>query len=430
MKNFMMSSSVGLVVSFGLVSCGGDGPRQTRDAVVDDVTSDVSVSIDADPGDADPSSDVVIDQDIVARPDVVAETDTVITEDVETPGDVVTSACSASNRMACLYRPDETYQVQSTTIDDLTYQDITGATRSVHVAIYRPRQAPTPMPIVLLSHGGSSGKTDPMKSMEHWAPVFAGAGYLTFAIAHEGRDEASYAALCAAVAVNPDHPCGLKVSWDRPNDLARVIEFIKDSADDPQFEGIADISRMAHVGHSAGAGAALMSVGAKRNFKCALPFGFEDPDQDCQVADLVSFAHPDIDVAVSLSLQGPGSEGFMAESYDTINKPVLIATGANDGGSPEEVANRLAAWPLLPEGDNRLFFIDDQGAKHTLFEGSVEACEPIAGAAKCAAMRDAVFAMGLAFVDAHLNGSARAAAWLESGDIVTAGQGLFETDSK
>jgi len=58
--------------------------------------------------------------------------------------------------------------------------------------------------------------------------------------------------------VSPDHPCGIKVSWDRPNDVARVITYLQERAEGPPFEGVIDLTRIAHVGHSAGAGAALM----------------------------------------------------------------------------------------------------------------------------------------------------------------------------
>jgi predicted dienelactone hydrolase len=265
--------------------------------------------------------------------------------------------------------------------------------------------------------------------MEHWAPVFAEAGYLAVAIAHEGRDEASYQALCAELATNPDHPCSVKVSWDRPHDVRRVLDYLEAQNEGGPLAGAIDLTRVAHVGHSAGAGAALMSLGATRNFRCALPFGFEDPDQDCQVADLVSLAEPRIAVALSLSPQGPGNEGFMAESYEPVTKPFMMMTGANDG-DPGEPENRRSIWPLLPTGNKYLLWIEDQGAKHTLFEGSVEACEPIAGANKCRAMRSAIFATGLAFIDAHLREVPAAAAWLGSGDLETAGGELFEYERK
>lgn len=388
-----------------------------------DTGADATPHDDAETNDTPDADDATQDVATDTADDTTAPTDA----DDAAP-DAPVGACGPDDRAACLYHPER--QFAFTVIEASThYTDRIGQDRVVNIAIYRPTDAPTPMPVVLLSHGGSAGKTDPRRSMEHWAPVIARAGYLAVAIAHEGRDEASYDALCQALEVNPTHPCGIKVSWDRPHDVAQVLAFLHERDAEPQFEGLMDLDRVAHVGHSAGAGAALMSVGATRNFRCALPFGFDAPTQDCQVADLVSFAHDEIDLAIALSPQGPGSEGFMEESYGEVTRPVLMATGANDGDEGEP-ANRLAIWPLLPAGSSMLFYVDDQGAKHTLFEGSTEACEPIAGLAKCEAMREAIFSLGVAYLDAHLRGRPEAAAWLASDDVVTAGQGLFTTDRR
>ena len=383
-----------------VTACGDDAPRRSDAAGGDTALGDTG---------ADAAADAV-----------AADT---------AQADTSATLCSPSDRAACLYRPSATYPFTTTRVDGLTYTDVTGATRNVNVAVYRPTGAPTPMPVVLLSHGGADGKTNPLQSMEHWAPVFAAAGYLAVAIAHEGRDDASYEALCAALEVSTANPCGLKIGWDRPHDVDRVLTWLAEQAVTPPLAGQIDLDRIAHVGHSAGAGAAMMSVGATRNYVCGLPFGFESDTQDCQVADLVSLAKPEIDVAVALSPQGPGSDGFMEESYATVTRPMLMATGANDGDEGEP-ASRVALWPLLAAGDKHKVYIDDPGAKHTLFEGDTQACVPLASENKCAAMRDSVFSAALAFVDAHLRASAAAAAWLASDQLETAGGGIIDLEHR
>lgn len=411
-----------------LLACGENDARPPAEGTTDasaEVAPEVETTLET-PGEDSAAEDAGADDVAASDAD-----DTTVEPDLAAAdaSDAVSPACGPGDRPACLYLPAHTFEVRTHEVRDLTYTDITGAERSVHIAIYRPVDAPAPAPVVLLSHGGASGKSDPFKSMEHWAPVIAAAGYFTVAIAHEGRDDASYAALCEALATNPLHACGVKLSWDRPNDVRRVIAFLDERATQGQFAGLFDMERIAHLGHSAGASAALVSVGATRNFKCALPFGFEDPDQDCRVEDLVSQVIDRIDVAVAMSPQGPDQEGFMDASYGAVTRPVLMATGANDG-DPGEPEGRASLFPLLPEGDKYRLFIDDQGAKHTLFEGSVEACTPIAGQDKCVAMRSAIFATGLAFLDAHLRGDAAAAAWLASEDLVTAGGGIFSFDRR
>jgi len=412
MQNFKRTV-LGSLVSLSVASCGGDSKTPAAD----------TATIDTSPTDV--ADDSVQPEDTSANDVALADgSDTTEPDDLSEPEEVVTPVCGPNDRPACLYRPTMTYEFQTRKVNGLTYTDVSGAERNVNIAIYRPTGAPEPMPVVLMSHGGASGKTDPMKSMEHWGPIIAGAGYLAVGIAHEGRDEASYAALCEALETNPLHVCGVKISWDRPNDVRRVIAYLKEQATEAPFVGLMNLDRIAHVGHSAGASAAMMSVGATRNFKCALPYDYEDANQNCQVADLESLAIDDIDVAISLSPQGPGTEGFMDESFAPMTKPFLMATGANDGDAGEP-ATRAAIFPLLPAGDKFKFYIDDQAAKHTLFEGDLNACEAIAGLAKCEAMRAAVFATGVAFLDAHLKDSAPAKAWLASEDVVKAGQGLF-----
>ncbi len=356
-------------------------------------------------------------------------TDTAAAADANAPG--VDAApfkvCTADNRAECLYKSPANYAITSQRIDGLKYKDILGADRNVNIAVYQPKNAPKPMPVVLLSHGGADGKVDPMKSMDDWAPVFAKAGYLAVAIAHEGREKPNYDAVCAALKTA--EPCGIKISWDRPHDVDRVLQWLAEAAASGPLAGAIDLDHIAHVGHSAGAGAAMMSAGAPRNFKCALPFTYTKVGQNCQLADLVSLAKPEIDAIIALSPQGPGSEGFMNESFPAIAKPMLLGTGADDG-DPGEPANRVAIFPLLKAGDKFKLWVEDPGAKHTLFEGTTQACVPISGEKKCNAMRDGIFATGLAFMDAYLRGDAQAKAWLGSDNIVTGGQGVFAFERK
>ncbi|MCB9545889.1 MAG: hypothetical protein H6706_08490 [Myxococcales bacterium] len=344
-------------------------------------------------------------------------------------GDGLPPGCSEADPAACLYLPAARYEHQVQTFEDLTYTDVIGAERTVRIAVYRPQGAPTPMPVVLLSHGGSGGSVRPLNSLEDWAARLAAAGYLAVGIAHEGRDEASYAAVCAAlnVPVVAGFQCGIKVHWDRPPDVGRVIDWLEAQAAGGPLDGQVDLTRIAHLGHSAGGGAATMVAGATRSFVCAQPYGMDQGSLvPCDEADLVSAREPRLKAVVAMSPQGPGTEGFLDASFASVGVPMLMATGAADG-DPGEPATRSAIFDNLPtsadgQGFLRLY-LDDPGAKHTLFAGSVDACTPIAGAERCQTMRSWVFSLGLAFLDRELRGSAEAAAWLASEAIVIAGGG-------
>src|SRR5688500_15222373 len=82
-----------------------------------------------------------------------------------------------------LYEPPVQYAVD---VMDLTgqvsYVDALGAVRDVPIAVYVPVGAVGARPIVLVSHGGSGGHTNPLTSLPEWASLVASAGYVAIAI--------------------------------------------------------------------------------------------------------------------------------------------------------------------------------------------------------------------------------------------------------
>lgn len=331
---------------------------------------------------------------------------------------------------ACIYDPGRSFPNGDRTVSDtIRYADILGDERVVPIAIYKPSAAPTPMPIVLLSHGGADGKDDPTNSMQHWAPTFVEAGYYTVAIAHKGRSQDNYDAVCAALEVQTDIPCAIKIGWDRPHDTAAVLDWLEASA--AEHPGALDLDRIYLVGHSAGAGNALMIAGARRNFKCAQPLGHVDEHQACAEADLVSLADPRVKAVIAMSPQGPDNDGFMESSFETVDRPVLIGTGMADGeydiGEPE---NRRLVFTHLPAANKYELFVNDRGAVHTLFEGNTTECENVAEPARCAEMETWVRTTALAFLDAVALARPEAVAWLASDNVETASAGTAEWQRK
>jgi predicted dienelactone hydrolase len=331
--------------------------------------------------------------------------------------------CTPGDTSKCLYRPAQTYDVMPSFLEDVTYKDVLGETRTVPIAVYRPKSTPLPAPVVVLSHGGAGGKTAPTKSMDKWAAVVAGAGYIAVAIAHAGRSEQDYAALCEHLKVPETIQCAIKINWDRPHDIGAVLDWLERKSTEAPWKGVLDLSRIAHVGHSAGAGAGQMLGGVPRNFICAQPFGLgQGTVVACEAKHLVPLRTARIDAVLALSPTGPGSEGFMTESFSGLAVPLLMASGTNDG-DPGEPANRVAAWDLYPPGQRWKLYIEDPGAQHTLFEGETDACVKVAPAARCRAMRGWLFSTGLAFLDAKLRSDDRARAWLDSGHVGVASGG-------
>jgi len=318
-----------------------------------------------------------------------------------------------------LYEPPKTYEVSTTLPPEITYKDVLGLKRTVKVAIYRPKGAPIPTPIVLLSHGGSKGKTDALKALPEWATTIASAGYIAVAIAHPVRNDESYEKLCDHLKVYEAIQCALKINWERPHDVSRVLDWLKEQTATEPYKSALDLEQVAIIGHSAGAGGAMMLAGAPRNYLCAQLFGMNQGSVvACKPGDEVSKADSRIKAVVAMSPQGPGADGFIDTSYDAVTLPVLMGTGASDGvaGEPE---SRLQVFDRLPPTDKQShhfkIYLDDPAAAHTLFQGNIEACTKLADKARCTEMRSWLFSSVLAFIDHELRGTEAARAWLING---------------
>jgi predicted dienelactone hydrolase len=356
-------------------------------------------------------------------------------------GGMTINGCSADDRKACTYTAAKTFEVEGpqTVSDKIKYTDKLGQERVVPVAIYRPKGATGKLPVIVLSHGGGGGKDNPVKSMDKWAPFLAEAGYVAIAVAHVGRNllpGGDYEQLCTELGV-PNAPapfyCDVKLNWDRPHDIKAVLDWLI-----PQAETVGiDPTNIMHMGHSAGAGAAMMMSGVKRNFKCAQAFGDgQGSIVPCDVKDLVDLSEPRFKAVVAMSPQGPGTDGFMTESYASMQVPFFMGTGASDGDldandpSKNEPNNRMQAFDLAPEGDRWRVFIDHVGATHTFFEAEVKKCEETAGPEQCSIMQTWLRSGTLAFIDHRMRDSADALAWLKSANLKVMSSAVATLDGK
>jgi len=352
---------------------------------------------------------------------------------VDVPQDnAAPAACTMPPVGPCLYRPPLVATVEEVVFDDdVSYLDVLGRRRFVSIAVYRAPNLPRHAPVVLMSHGGAQGVRHATKAMQEWASIISGAGYVVISLAHDDYPLSSndggvsdYELLCDAVGVPraSGFMCDLKVNWARPYDLQAVLSWLGDreATNDAWAEAI-DLKRVAHFGHSAGAGAALMAGGVTRNFLCAQPFGANQGSLvPCSTTNLVSRRIPQIRAIVAFSPQGPGSDGFMTESYASLAVPMLMASGRYDGdvGEPQ---NRVLLWDLVPGGERWKVFLDHDGAQHGLLGGNLDPCinAPGVSVAQCQTLRATLRAAALAFLDAQLRQSQAGRAWLGSHYVET-----------
>src|SRR6185503_15359672 len=247
-----------------------------------------------------------------------------------------------------------------TTTRQVTYTDNAGLQRTVQVAIRIPTGAPIPMPVVIWSHGGASGKTDPLTSMVEWSETTAAAGYLTISIAHTPRSDQDRLQLCQSIGINDPATCEVfkHLNWDRPFDVRAVIDALVQMNSQGEFRGQISVNHIAVGGHSAGAGGTLSVGGALRNFS----------------GTAVSMADPRPIAFLAFSPQQPGTEGFFdtdfkqpTHSWQPMNRPTLIGTGDGDNACKsiaepgncqgETPSGRRSNFDRMPSGNKYRIYI-------------------------------------------------------------------------
>ncbi len=326
---------------------------------------------------------------------------------------IATPACDA-DPADCLYAP-ATYALEPIVEVKLVDPDRVGGPREVPIAIRYSLAAPRPMPVVVWSHGGASGKTDPTLALEEWAIAAAEAGYLSIAIAHEWRPDPSLFELCAFFVMD-GFGCSLfkHLNYDRPLDISLVIDHVVEMSGRAPWRGRVDADRIAVGGHSAGAGGTLMVDGAPRDIN----------HTEVRLPDSRPIAF------LAFSPQAPGSEGFTAAGYGEIARPTLIGTGRGDDNPPDTADGRSSVFDLVQPGDKYRIFIEDPEAIHTIYELKTDSCAINTPLARCEEFRDWVKAAGLAFLDAYLRDDPDAQAWLASTDLDVASAGTAEWSTR
>ena len=340
--------------------------------------------------------------------------------------------CTASPAPDCLYIAAASYGV--TPFErSLVYTDNAVRQREVRFLIRQPLGAPLPMPVVIWSHGGTDGKSNPAKSMAEWSELSARAGYLSISIAHAPRDDASRDALCQSIGMD-SAACRLfsHLNWDRPHDIRAVLDELERMAAG-ELRGQIDTARVAVGGHSAGSGGAQTVAGAQRSF-VQPPGKLSDPRP---IAFLALSPHqPGISGFFDTHFQKPG------HSWTYVQRPMLTATGDGDdscdalpvagaciGDTP---FGRRIGFARMPASGNKYhLYIHDADTFHMLFELNASACpDKHVDAAKCAEIVRWLSSTALAFLDGHVRQSPAALQWLQSNRIEQASGGVAEWQRK
>lgn len=310
-------------------------------------------------------------------------------------------AC-AKDGSACLYPLGASYS-EEVTEHDVTDETAVGGPRAFRIAVRYPQGAAGPAPVVIWSHGGAHGMTDPTQSIWEWCSFTARQGYASVCIAHPARSTEERKALCQHLG-KTDAECQVFkwLNWDRPYDIRRALDFLEELGKSPAWKGRLDLAHVAVAGHSAGAGGAMMVAGASREYVPGVPLVIDDPRPSA---------------FITLSPQGPGSEGFTESSFAQVTRPNLVGTGLADETDGDDATTRVRPHQLMPPGDKYQIFIDDPLAFHYVFGHSDENCDKSSTPARCHEFFAWLESTTLAFLDGYLRGLPAAKTWLGSSSI-------------
>ncbi|MEZ4237912.1 MAG: hypothetical protein R3F59_17535 [Myxococcota bacterium] len=333
--------------------------------------------------------------------------------------------CDAADPADCLYesavapgtatRYPATGRILLTDPDAVGYPD-----RPVPVIVNVP-DAPGPLPVVILSHGGSGGVKNPGAVMQEWFDQLGQQGFVTVTVAHWPRDNGTDVALCDALGIVTACPGG--PIYDRPQDVSTVIDWLQTEVADPAspLYGKADLDRIALLGHSAGAGGAAIVGGATRVIGTRAD-GTE-----------VRMAHPDprVEVVVLLSPPGPNSQGVTPDSYQGFDVPALIASSLGDvDENPPIPGDRADAFYLADAEQQYLAWVDAEAMRHSTLNLRLDDCVNFTDVATCTTYVTWLARTTLAFLDGYLRCDADALDWLDSDAVQVTSADVFQLDAR
>ena len=217
--------------------------------------------------------------------------------------------------------------------------------RDVPVKVYEPSR-PGIFPLIVFSPG-FGGSRD---GYEYLGRGWSDAGYVVVIITHQGSDQEAVRRYGATLSRDPRASFSLQV--DRTGDVALVLDSLDMIEQQiPSLSGRINRQRIGVAGHSMGAGTALLIAGAR----AAPPSGA-----------MRTFRDPRVAVAIAMSPQGAGEEGFTDTSWSDLRVPVMTMSGTLDLG----IAGQPATWRLepfqhMPPTDKFQVIVD--GARHLSF---------------------------------------------------------------
>jgi predicted dienelactone hydrolase len=274
----------------------------------------------------------------------------------------------------------------------------------LHLSIWVPDNAASPLPVVIYSHGGGS-RTNPGESGVEWGKSLSTAGYAVIAMHHMIRStEDVVINICGELDVL-ENDCDLSIytpyyeSTDRAKDAIAVMNNLETIGNTVGYTF--DSDNIAIMGFSGGTNATHYLSGGKRN----AIFGVSN-----EVA-YFSVQEPRPKAFLAMS-PGSGTQGgWTSESLATINRPFLCATGLADLSS----TYRAEFYDQLNGNDQYRLYINSSSSDHATFNLALAGNDEDK-------MNQEIYhtwleSIGVAFLDAYIFQNQEAKKWLRSGSL-------------
>ena len=283
-------------------------------------------------------------------------------------------------------------------------QDANTSGREVPITMHVPA-GPGPFPVIVVSHGAGGDRDTHSGQAQH----LASHGYAVLCVEHIGSNRARLKAgglrlMQTIEAMTRD----ANEVLTRPKDIAFAIDCAQRwNQSHETLRGRLDLGRIGVMGHSFGAYTTMVTCGMRPAVDWLTPRiepgkGLGPDLRDSRVT-----------CGVALSPQGVGEPFFIAESFATLQVPLLGITGSKDAAQAGNTAlGRKAAFALWPKGDHRFVWL--AGASHNDFTSASGATGLSLPGPNRADVQRVTRAATLAFFDLHLKGLPDAAARLST----------------
>jgi hypothetical protein len=331
-------------------------------------------------------------------------------DDAGSPADAGAGApneCSDTSFDACRYQGSvhTVRQLDAGTVHDPLLD------RDNPIVVRAPGDAPGPFPVVVFSHGGELDDRGHLLS-QVWGETIASFGYVVIHVGHTVPSRAETRRMCRLASVPIAECTNATFAVDavaRPRDVIAILDDLPRIASLLAADGgpAIDAERIAVAGWSAGSTTGLGLAGSVREISPTVT--------RFRIVDERPLAF------IALSPQGPGFAAYFEteteNSWQEIDRPVLVATGDNDINPSNDGLFgiiRREAYEDLPGGglDQHLLYshlAEGVGRHGTYNLGDLGSADP-----DLSRLSLALVSTAAAFLDAELRDDADAIAYLAS----------------